>query len=49
LFGRIAASPNADIVLALKIVRDPIVEHLRRSHVILILQVACHGITKNNR
>ncbi len=48
LFGRIAASGNAGIVLALKTARDLIVEHLRRSRVILILQVACHGITKNN-
>jgi hypothetical protein len=37
LFSRIAASGNAGIVLALKIVRDLIVEHLRCGRVILIL------------
>jgi hypothetical protein len=40
LSGHIAASGNAGIVLALKVVRDLIVEHLRRSRVILLHQVA---------
>src|ERR1017187_1719996 len=46
--GRVSASGDGGVALALKVIRNRIVENLRRCGVVLVIQVAPDGVTQDH-